>query len=164
MSMRLYQIADEYQFLMNDLYDLETGEVDEKSLARLQALTDPLETKCINITKIFKSIDAEREAIEKERKAMAAREKSLKYQVDKLKEYLLINMERCSIKKIECPQFVLGLQLNPPAVEIYDEKLVPVEFDEVTVHKNIAKIKEALKNGVDVPGARLVQRNSLRIR
>src|ERR1700689_1089194 len=100
-ALRLYEIADQYEFLLQDLYDEDTGEINEMSLARLQALTDPLETKCINITRIFKQIDAEREAIEKERKAMAAREKSLKNQVDGLKNYLLTNMERCSVNEIK---------------------------------------------------------------
>ena len=59
-AMRLYEIADQYQFLLQDLYDEETGVVNETALAKLQALTDPLETKCINITRIFKQIDAER--------------------------------------------------------------------------------------------------------
>lgn len=163
-ALRLYEIADQYQFLMNDLYDPETGVVDEAALSRLNEINDSLENKCINITRVFKSIDAERKAIEKERKAMAARESALKNQVIRLKDYLLSNMERCEIKKIECPQFSISLQKNPASVQIDDESLIPSEFDKITIEKDISKIKDALKNGVAIPGVRLVQKHSIRIR
>jgi hypothetical protein len=166
MSMiKLYEVSDQYQFLLNDLYDYETGEVDENILARLNELTDTAENKCINITRLFKSIEATQEAIEKERKSMALRERSLKNQVDRLKDYLLTNMERCEIKKIECPQFSISLQKNPPAVEVVDKDEVPNDYDKQKERElDIAKIKEDLKNGVVIPGVRLIQRNSLRIR
>lgn len=165
MSLRLYEIADQYQFILRDLYDEETGEISENTIAKLQELGDSLETKCINITRIFKQIDAEREAIEKERKAMAAREKSLKNQVDRLKDYLLSNMERCEIKKIECPQFVISLQKNPPSVDTYDESVIPEEYKKVTISFDLQKMKEDIsKKGIAIPGVRLLQRSSLRIR
>lgn len=163
-SMRLYEIADQYQFLMDDLYDHDTGEISDKAIERLNELTDTLENKCINITRLFKSIDAEKEAIANERKKMAARESALKNQVERLKYYLLTNMERCQIKKIECPQFVIGLQKNTVSLEIFDADLIPNDYDKVTVEKDNAKIKEALQKGIEIPGARLVQRSSIRIR
>jgi hypothetical protein len=163
-TMKLYEIADQYQFLLNDLYDYETGVVDETALAKLNALTDTMENKALNITRLFKDLEAHADAIEKERKAMALRENALKNQVKRLKEYLLSNMERCEIKKIECPQFIISLQKNPPSVKIEDENLIPSEYDKVTVDLDISKIKSDLQNGVVVPGASLIQKNSVRIR
>ncbi len=164
MSLKLYDLADQYNFLNDNLFDPETGVVDETALETLNEIKDSIENKCINITKLFKSIEAEREAIEKEKKAMAARESSLKSQVARLKDYLLTNMERCEIKKISCPQFSISLQKNPKSVQIDDEKLIPSDYNKITVEKDISKIKEHLQNGVIIPGARLVQRNSIRIR
>jgi len=164
MSLRLYEIADQYQFLLQDLYDEETGVVNETALAKLEALNEPFETKCINVTRVFKQIDAEREAIEKERKAMAAREKALQNQVNGLKNYLLSNMDRCMINEIKCPQFVIKLQNNPPSVDPYDKSLIPDEYKKISIEYDIQKIKDDLKNGVDIPGARLVQGKSIRIR
>lgn len=164
MSMRLYEIADQYQFLLNDLYDEETGVVNETTLAKLQELNDPLETKCINITRIFKQMDAEREAIEKERKAMALRESSLKNQISRLKDYLKSNMEKCQINEIKCSQFVIKLQKNPPKVDAYDESQIPDEYKKIMIDIDIQKIKDDLKNGVIIPGARLIQCNNLKIK
>lgn len=162
--MRLYEIADQYQYLLNDLYDYETGVVNETALARLNELTDTMEDKAINITRLFKELEASAEAIEKERQAMQKREKALKNQVESLKEYLRSNMERCEIKKIECPQFVISLQKNPVKLEIFNAELIPAEYEVVTHSLDEAKIKDELKNGVVIPGARLVQRQSIRIR
>lgn len=162
--MRLYEIADRYQFLLNDLYDYETGVVNEVTLARLNELTDSMEDKAINITMLFKELEASADAIEKERQAMQKREKALKNQIQSLKDYLRSNMERCEIKKIECPQFVISLQKNPCSVEILSESEIPKEYTKVTVDLDIAKIKDELKNGVVIPGARLVQGSSVRIR
>jgi hypothetical protein len=164
MSMRLYEIADQYQFLLNDLYDLETGVVNETALARLNELSDSMEDKAINITRLFKELEAAAEAIEKERQAMQKREKALKNQIASLKDYLSSNMERCEIKKIECPQFVISLQKNPVKLDITDESLIPPTYEIMTLSLNEAKIKEDLKNGVVIPGARLVQGSSIRIR
>lgn len=162
--MRLYEIADQYQYLLNDLYDYETGVVNEMALARLNELTDTMEDKAINITRLFKELEASAEAIEKERQAMQKREKAIKNQVESLKDYLRSNMERCEIKKIECPQFVISLQNNPCSVEILNEESIPQEYTKVKTELDIAKIKDELKNGVVIPGARLVQRQSIRIR
>lgn len=164
MTMRLYEITDHYKFLLNELYDEETGEVNDLVLDKLNEVTDSLETKCINVTRVFKAIDAERSAIERERKSMQAREKALENQVDRLKQYLLSNMELCEISEIKCPQFVIKVQKNPPKVDIYDEALIDDEYKKIKVDFDVSKIKAGLQNGGVIPGARLIQGNSLRIR
>lgn len=165
---RLYDIAEEYRFLLNDMVDQETGVIDEMALERLSNLKDPLENKCINITRIFEALETESDAIEQKRKEinarMMAREKALKNQILRLKSYLLENMEKCEISKIECPQFVIGIQKNPPSVDIFDESLIPSEYDRIKIDKDLARIRDDLKNGVVIPGARLVQGKSIRIR
>ena len=162
-ALRLYDIASEYKFLLEELCD-QDGVVNETALSRLNELKDPLETKCINLVRVFKDLDGQREAIEKERKLMAAREKSLKNQVDRLKNYLKENMEKCDINKISCPQFVINLQKNPPAVNMFDFDLIPDEYKKITVELNTQKIKSDLQSGVDIPGANLVQGCSVRIK
>lgn len=161
--LRLYEIANEYEFLLRDLVNEETGVLNEQALARLDELKDPLETKCLNITRLFKNMEAERAAIEKERKAMAAREKSLKKQVKRLKDYLLSNMERCDIKEIKCPQFVVKLQMYP-SVDIFDAEFIPDEYKKISIEFYRSKMNQDMKKGIDIPGAILVQRSSIRIK
>ncbi len=164
-SLTLYEISDNYQFLLQDMYNHETGEVDETVLAKLNELSDTAENKCINIVKVWEEFNKEMQAIKEAKDRMAKREKAFKNQIERLKDYLQTNMERCDIKKIECPEFVINLQKNPVAVEVFSEDDVPNIYDKQLKREvNISKIKEDLQNGIDVPGARLIQRNSVRIR
>lgn len=165
-SLKLYEIANEYQFLEKELYDEETGAINELALEKLQELAAPIEEKCINIVKVFKSMEAEQAAIEKERKAMAAREKALNNQIDRLKDYLSANMQRCNIDKISCPQFVISLQKNPPAIDYLDKTLIPDEYvRKVSFEYDAQRMKDdILKNGVIIPGVEVVQRYNIRIR
>lgn len=164
MNMRLYEIADQYQFLNRDLYDPETGVVNEDTLEVLNQLNDTMENKAINITKFFKDLEKEHDAIKRERENMAAREKALKNKIDSLKNYLHFNMEKCQIKKISCPQFVISLQNNPVSLEVIDRESIPAEYLITTVTVDTQRVKEHLKNGVAIPGARLIQKTSLRIK
>jgi hypothetical protein len=158
-------MSEQYQFLVNDLYDPETGVVDETALDKLNALQDSIENKCINITKLFKSIELTQEMIKTEKERLIKREKMFKNQVTRLKEYLQMNMERCEIKKIESPEFTISMQNNPPSVEILDPNQVPCSYDkDLPRELNLKKIMEDLKNGLEIPGVRLVQRQSVRIR
>lgn len=163
-ALRLYEIADQYQHLINNLCDDETGEVSETSLAKLDEIKDTMENKAINLVRVWKQMEAYQTAIEKERKAMEARESHLKKQVSKLKEYLMTNMQKCDITKIECPQFKISLQKNPPAVKINDPELIPEEYKKIEVKNDVSMIKDALKMGIEVPGATLEQGVSVRIR
>lgn len=163
-AMTLYEISDNYQFLLQGMYNHETGEVDETVLARLNELSDTAENKCINIVKIWEEFKKEIAAIAEAKARMSKREKAFKNQIDRLKDYLQTNMERCEIKKIECPEFVISLQNNPAALQVDDESLVDPEYLVTTVSVNNEKLKTAIKNGLVVPYARLVQGQSVRIR
>lgn len=56
-------------------------------------------------------------------------------------------------------------KLNPPSVEILDELEIPSDFKEIKVIETISKkkIKQSLDLGQIVPGARMVQKRSLKI-
>ena len=164
-TLSLYELADQYKFLSENLSDPETGEVNENTLMEFDMIQDSLENKCINIGKLFKSIEAYQEAIKIEKDRLAKRESIFKKQLERLKDYLKFNMVKCDIKKIDCAEFNISVQKNPPAVEIIDQNQVPNDYDKLLPRElNLSKIKEDLKNGVDVPGARLIQRESLRIK
>src|SRR5579883_2317184 len=133
MSLRLYDIAEQYRNLLANLVDDETGVVDETALAKLDQLKDPLETKCINVCRYFKELEAEKAAIEKERKAMAAREKTLKNEIQSLKFYLQSNMVKCNITEIKSPQFVIKLCKGGERVDYDDENLLPDIYKRISV-------------------------------
>jgi hypothetical protein len=161
----LYKLSEEYEFLIQNLYNEETGELDEVALKELDKLNDTIENKCINVTRFFTSIKATYEAIKAEKERLSKREKTFKKQVEWVKEYLKLNMERCNIKKIECPEFSISLRKNQDSLFINNEDLIPSEYEKPQKRElDNAKIKADLQNGVVIPGAFLVKNNSVQIR
>lgn len=69
------------------------------------------------------------------------------------------------IQKIACPLFEVRIQKNPPAVEVFDEQMIPSMFwrtPDPVLDK--ALLKEHMKAGEEIPGARLIQGESLRVK
>ena len=98
---------------------------------------------------------------------MKKRRQSLDNQVKRLKSYLHINMEMTGISKIESPYFVLSIRNNPESVVVDAEGQIPLEYmREIPASyepdKNL--IKEAIKDGFDVPGCHLTRTTSLSIK
>lgn len=162
--MKLYEISKEYQVLLDNLYNIETGEVDETSLVRLREVKENIEKKCIAVASYIENMEAERKAIEEAKNKMIDRENRLKKQVENIRSYLLENMKLSNINKISCQYFDITLGKNPPSVDIYDEKLVPSEYDRIKVEKDKRSMLDDMKNGCIIPGARLIQKDNLRIK
>ena len=164
--MNLYKIANEYQEILSNTFDDETGEVNENAMALLEIAKDSLEEKGIAVASYIKNIDAERKAIEEAKKEMAFRESRLDKRVDYLTQYLQSNMERCAISEIKSPYFVIKLKKCPISTEILDENSIPNDYKKVkevvTIDK--LKLKDEMLAGVVIPGAQLRQNNRLEIR
>src|SRR5579859_391985 len=122
--MKLYEIAEQYQLALRDLYDPETGEINENALALVNEIKDPMERKCINLVKFFKGLEAEAEAINAEKQRLAKRESSFNKQVDSLKDYLLMNMKNAQLQEVKSPEFVIKFKEDKASVDIYDENAV----------------------------------------
>lgn len=163
--MNLYQISNEYNVILSELYDDE-GVVNQSALAKLEQNDLAMEKKAIAIASFIKNMDAEREAIDAAKKAMAEREKRIKKRIDELEGYLLANMERRDIKQISCPYFEIKLKKCPPSVDITDASLLPPEFTrtKTEIFPDKIKIKEEMLVGVIVPGATLKTNLRLDIR
>ena len=105
------------------------------------------------------------EAIAAAEKEMAARRKSIERKIDWMKTYLLENMERTGISKIESPYFVIALRDNPESLIVEQDAEIPPEYfkpqdpvlDKVTLKKD-------MQLGVIVPGCRLERKKSVRIK
>lgn len=164
--MKLFEIANEYQNILEKTFNEETGEINVDAMAKLEVIKDDIEKKGIAIASFIKNIDAERKAIEEAKKAMAERENRLEKRASYLTSYLQSNMERCEIKEISCPFFVIKLKKCPIAIDILNEDEIPDAYKKrkelITVDK--MKIKDELLKGAVIPGAALKQNTRLEIR
>lgn len=164
--MNLYDLSTEYRAAADKLADLD---LDEQTIAdTLESLSGDLEVKARNVAVFTRNLEVTAEAIKSAEAGMAARRKAIENRASGLRRYLLTSMQVAGITKIECPQFALSIKQNPPAVDVYEPLSVPPEFmkqpDPPPPAIDKTAIKEAIKAGREVPGARLTQGTRLDIK
>lgn len=162
----LYEIATEYRNAVEKLADLD---LDEQTIAdTLEGLGGELEVKAQNVVMFTRNLESTAAAIKEAEAQMAARRKAIERRADGLKRYTLAAMQAAGVEKIECPYFKLSIRANPPAVEVFDERQVPIDYMRVPepppAAPNKDAIKAALKAGQDVPGCRLTQSVRLEVK
>lgn len=161
----LYTLATQYKALQ--ALDIES--IDERALLdTLEGLEGDLQTKATNVVAFQKNVQMFADMAQAAADTMQVRAKVLQNRADNIKGYIKLSMEAGGITKIESPEFTARIQNNPPSVVIDDESLLPAEFivtpppPKPSPSKTL--IANALKAGQEVPGARLVQGTSLRIK
>jgi len=165
-KLSLYDLSTNYLQALDFLTDPEMDLPIEAVNDTLEALGGELEDKAINVAKFLRNMEAMAEAIKNAETDMAKRRKALENRVQWLKEYLKGSMEHTGIIKIECPYFKLSIQNNPPAVNIFDEDAIPLEFKVQVVSWKTDKtaIKKAIQSGQSVVGANLTNGTRLVIK
>ena len=163
----LYTLADEY---LQDVAKLQDLDLDPQTVAdTLEGMGGDLEAKATNVAMFVRNLESLAEQIKQAEAAMAARRKSIEGRADAVRKYLLSNMLRTGITKIESPYFKIALAKNPPSVVVDDEdtlKFVHPEFVKTVTTESLDKsaIKEAIKAGQIVEGAHLVQAERVSIK
>jgi chromatin segregation and condensation protein Rec8/ScpA/Scc1 (kleisin family) len=166
MDMALYQVADIY---LQDLNRLKELDLDEQTFAdTLESLSGDLEIKATNVAMFMRNLEANAEAIKAAEQQMAERRKALEKRAERIRQYLLDNMERCGIKSIECPFFKLTVRANPESLILEQDAVIPPEFiytpEPPPPQVDKTRLKAAIKAGLAVQGARLDRKNRLEIK
>lgn len=161
----LFELAAEFRALADKLNE---SDLDAQTISdTLDGAGGDLEDKITSIAKYKKNIEAEADAIKAARSPMEEREKSLRKKAEGLGEYMKSNMERAGLQKVPSPWFVVSIAKNPEAVTVDDESLIPrAYFKKIPATFQLDKglLKQAIKDGYTVPGARLTSGTSLRIK
>ncbi len=160
----LYEIANEYKSLLNELMESEDITAEQLQLLDQQACN--VEQKVVNVAAFIKNLEVEKEAINKAIDEMERRHNKVSKKLDQLKDYLKQNMEMCNLKEVKSPYFDVKVKENPPSVTIKDESLVPKEYiKEIIVHKiDKTAISEKLKLDIAIPGTLLEKKTRIEIR
>ncbi|MBW7657724.1 siphovirus Gp157 family protein [Tepidimonas charontis] len=162
----LYELAADYRQALEKLAELDLP--DEVVQDTLEGLKGEIEVKAANVAAFVRNLEATAAAIRQAEESMAARRKALEARAERIRSYLLANLQACGITKIECPWFVVAIRKNPPSAEIVDEALLPERFlvapPPPPPRPDKRAILEALKAGEEVPGARLTQGVRVEIR
>ncbi len=166
----LWEIGSEYQKLLPQLFDQETGEINELVEQKLNQISGSAEEKCKAVANWIKSIEHEKKQIEMMKEEILRREKAYDHEIEQKLLYLKINMERCEIKEIKCPYFTVKIKTNPYSTEILNEGEIPEKFmrtreivkTEIKPDKNAIK-EEVLRTGEQIAGAYVSQKTKLEI-
>ena len=160
--MNLYQLTQEAQYLA---VLLETEELTAELEEALIINQDQLQAKAVNYAKVIANYQAESDAIDAEIKRLKAMKESRDKKVEWLKESVKKAMLVSGIEKVESPLFKLSLRRSE-AVEVDVVEALPNAFQNVknVVTADKVAIKEAIKRGENVMGARIIENFNLQIK
>lgn len=160
--MKLYEIAPALRFALDDIVvDEETGEI--LSSDALHAVEAQAAEKIEATALYLRELDAEAKAAKEEADRMLARVKSMQKRSDYLKAMLLDALHATG--KVKTGRVTVSIRTTQ-AVEIEEGANLPEAYTTVktTVNPNKVAIKQALLDGVEVPGCSLEARESVSIR
>ena len=167
--MTLYEIKAELSKILDEGYeafvDPETGEFDEEgfnnSIAELEQARDE---KIENIALFIKNLEAEKDAIRNEEKALAERRKVKENKIESLKNYLSQDLTAHEQDKFETAKCRLSFRKSEKVVA--DETLLDKKWmtEKIEYSPDKKAIKEAIKGGEVVPGAFIEVNQNIQIK
>lgn len=162
----LYELTGEYLQALERLTDLDVPE--EAIKDTLEGLQGELKDKMAAVNMMARNFEALAMQIKIAENNMAARRQALDKRAVKLREYLLENMQKAQITKIEHPYFTMTVKKNPPAVIVFDSAAIPEAYLRMPPvplpEPDKTLIKADLVAGKDVPGCRLEQKERLEVK
>ncbi|WP_333603958.1 siphovirus Gp157 family protein [Lactobacillus acetotolerans] len=163
--MNLFQLQGN---LLQVLELAESAEPDDKQLFEdtIQSLKDGIEDKGEGYAKVIKQLTADEKQLKDKINTDQARLHSLQNNISRLKNSLLEAMELSNINKIKGVDITARIQSNPPKILVLDETTIPQEFKTTKTSTFIDKksILNAFKDHNLIPGAKMIQDKSLRIK
>lgn len=165
--MRLYELTERY----NQIADLafeesDDGQIDQAFAAMLQSLEGDIDSKLSGICRVIRELESVELAAKAEADRITKKRQAAERHIDRLKAYAKWNLEELGETKRKVDDlFTVAIQASPPSVRVVNLDAVPHDFDKpVQRAVDVARIREILKNGDDVPGCELVRGTHLRIR
>jgi len=160
MSKSLMVLLDERNQIAEQL------ETAENPAELIESLDKAVQVKAAGIAIYLERLDSMAAALDETIKKLQARKKAFQNRKERLKEYTLNAMKQHGIEKIECPECTISIQKNPAYVEVFEEKLIPVEFWKHQAPKlDKKKILENYRETGEIPqGVDIVIKEGVRIR
>lgn len=160
--MKLYEISDAIRAALDHIdVDPETGEI--LNADNLHAVEAEASDKVEATALYLRELDAEAKAAKDEADRMIARVKSMQKRSDYLKSMLLDALHATG--KVKTARVTVSIRTTQ-AVAVDEGANLPEAYTTVktTVSPNKVAIKQALLDGVEVPGCHIEERESVSIR
>lgn len=163
--MKLYEITNELRNILENLEINEDGEI--LNFEELENAEGLFEDKIEACSVVYKEKLAEIEALKHEEETLTQRRKALEKGAESFKGYIGNALLAVGRNKFETEKCKISFRKST-SVEIPDEYIEGLSEEyktvKVEVKANKTAIKEALKNGIEIPGASLIEKNSPQIK
>lgn len=163
-NLNIFQIEQEYLELANQLIE-SGGECSPELELQLTINQDQLEQKARGYGFVVKQMENDISIIDAEIKRLNELKKSRLKTIDRLETTVSNAMQLYQIEKLETPTLKISFRKSE-SIEIDNEGDIPAQFLKEKISYTIDKvaIKEAIKKGEVVIGARLQQNKNIQIK
>ena len=112
---------------------------------------------------VIKNIESDIEGLKAEEKRLAERRKSMENNIKTMKVSMQDALLTVEGNRLKTDKFTFSLRKSASVV-VHSDKDLPGRFIEYERKVSKTEIAKALKNGIEVPGAELVENKSLSVR
>lgn len=159
-AMKIYELTRNYQNL-EVLLDNES--VDNAVLKEeMDKIVDTIGVKFTNIQKIITNYKAIAEKQKEEEDRIRKKRQANEKKIEVLREYMLTNLEKLENKKLKTDSYTFSTKKVESV--IVDLDLLTEEYYKITKTADKTKIKQDIKSGKEVNGAKIHIKNCLNVR
>jgi hypothetical protein len=163
----MYEISREAMDIVSALEENE-GELNPDIESALRINQNELQEKSINYAYAIKTVSNDVDAISEEIKRLQALKKAKDNTIQRLKDTVVNAMQIYGLEKVETPTLKLSIRRSE-AVIIDDifTKVNPEGYymtEKITYTPDKTMIKEAIKRGENIEGARIIENYNLQIK
>ena len=164
MKLTIYQIEQNYNQLAEELID-NGGELTPELETALAITEEQLQNKSVAYSFVIKQMDADVDIIDAEIKRLQALKKQREKASEYLKERIKHAMDLFQTDEIKTPLVKINFRKSE-TVEVEDVNALPATFKVVKVTEQADKvaIKAAIKDGIEIPGCRIIENRNLQIK
>ncbi len=164
MKKSIYQISKEAAEIISALEETE-GELTPEMETALAINQSELQEKAINYAYAIKSMDDDVVSINEEIKRLQAIKTAKTNASDRMKESVKNAMQLYGIEKLTSPTLTLSLRKSESVeVDLVEGLSNDFKITKTTVSPDKIAIKQAIKQGERITGARLVEKLNLQIK
>lgn len=165
--MKLYELTRQKQDLLNAITDMDHEDLELSDAVgdTLDALNEAIEAKAEDVASFIFSLQADSAALKQEEQRLSERRRLNDAKIERMKTYLHDMLEDAQLDRVKGLKYTIGFRKSQ-AVNVLDLDTLPeaLKRTKTIVEPNKTAIKEVLKQGLDVPGAVLVDNRNLSIR
>ena len=158
----LFNLKNDLLEMMNAIIE-NGGEINQEQEEALKVTEHNYLVKSQNYVQVIKSIEGDINVIDQEIKRLQHLKKVRTNTIERLENSLKESMRQLEFNEIQTPLYKISVRKSQ-SVNVIDENILPNEYAIFSKKADKNKIKDAIKKGLTVDGASLVENTSIQIK